>query len=224
MSEINYFDDSFKAESSFIKWDTVGKSVAGTLVAKNQKPSSLNQGEMQWIYTIRQDNGFATLVGGKPLIDQQFENNSVAIGQKVALKYVGDKPAKRPGMNAIKVIQLYTPKNADGTYMMDVEFLKGQNVSLPANTNQGAKGFMSDENDDDGEIKVEGIPFGPEATVPNGNLPAEDDETTVAVIKELAISKLGATADNFQQVIMNNTGLAFIKVNYEKIISVLGSK
>jgi len=224
MSEINYFDDSFKAESSFIKWDTIGKSVAGTLVAKNQKPSSLNKGEMQWIYTIRQDNGSVTLVGGKPLIDQQFENNGVSIGQKVALKYAGDKPAKRPGMNATKVIQLYTPKNADGTYIMDVEFLKSQNMSSPADYNQGARGFVSDEQQDDGEIKVEDIPFGPAATVPNGSLPAGDDETTVAVIKELAISKLGATADNFQQVVMNNTGLAFIKVNYEKIIGVLGSK
>jgi hypothetical protein len=221
MSEINYFDDSFKAQSSFIKWDVAGKSVAGTLVAKNQKPSSLNAGEMQWIYTVKQDDGSVILVGGKPIIDQQIENNGVVIGQKIALKYVGDKPSKRPGLNPTKIIQLYTPKDADGKYMMDTEWIA--NNTVKTSSEQPTGGFISDRasigSSNDGEIQVDAIPFGPDTAVP-----ATDDDTTVAIIRELAISKLGATAENFQQTVMNQTGLAFIKVNYEKIITALGNK
>jgi hypothetical protein len=229
MSEINYFDDKFKAQSAFIKWDVVGKSVAGTLVDKNQKPDAMKAGEMQWVYTIKQDDGSVILVGGKPAIDMQMSNNGVLKGQKIALKYMGDKASKRPGMNATKVIQLFTPKGADGKFLMDEEWLAsaGSNGIAPVDQNLN---FSNSSNQavDDGEIKVEDIPFNSPGTTPTSSVPAgvpmSDDETNLAIIKQLAFQKLGANESNYQQLVMDNTGLAYIKINHEKIIEILGAK
>jgi hypothetical protein len=63
------------------------------------------------------------MIGGKASIERQMAN--IKIGQKVGFKFVDEKPSKTKGFAPSKLIKVFTPKNDDGSYKMDEEFLKG---------------------------------------------------------------------------------------------------
>ncbi len=63
-------------------------------------------------------------IGGKTGIDAQMRN--IKVGQKIGLKFIDEKPSKTKGFAAAKNIKVYAPKNDDGMYQMDDEFLAEQ--------------------------------------------------------------------------------------------------
>ncbi len=136
-------------QSNWVKWNVpIEDKILGTLVAKRQVKSTMagKEGELVWIYELKADVGsFHGLdekkklieepvtvnageiwsVGGKAGIDAQMRN--VKIGQKVGFKFIDEQPAKTKGFNPSKNIKVYTPKNEDGSFQMDQEFLAAQN-------------------------------------------------------------------------------------------------
>ena len=141
----NWDDESNEVKSQWAKFNIAGSDkVKGTLIAKRQIKSNLpgKTGELVWVYDLKVDEGtFHALdkkkkiieepivagegeiwsVGGKPGIDAQMRN--VKLGQKVGFKFLAEIEAKTAGYNPAKQIKVYTPKNDDGSYQMDEEWL-----------------------------------------------------------------------------------------------------
>jgi len=123
----------------------------GTLIAKRTMKSSIpgKEGEMVNIYDIKADYGSFHVtddakqiipeaieikenenysVGGTNVIDRQMTN--VKVGQKVGLKYTESVPSKTKGFAPAKIIKVYTPKNDDGSYKMDTEWIEQNNSPI----------------------------------------------------------------------------------------------
>ena len=69
--------------------------------------------------------GDITSVGGRKTIDSRMAR--IKIGQVFGLKFNEELPAKTKGFNPTKLIKVFTPRNADGSFEMDEEFLASQN-------------------------------------------------------------------------------------------------
>lgn len=151
MSKKTEWDDAEnQVTSNWVKFNVpLEDKVLGTLIAKRQIKSNLpgKEGEMVWVYDLKTDTGsFHELddkkkiietpvvvnagefwsIGGKPGIDNAMRN--VKVGQKVGFKFIDETPSKTKGFNPSKNIRIFTPKNDDGTYQMDDEFLAEQQV------------------------------------------------------------------------------------------------
>ena len=219
--EINYFDEANVVKGGFIEFKKFGDNVAGTLIDRQEKPNNLDPDKTQMVYTIRKDDGGIALVGGKAYIDNQMK--FIKLGQKIALKYVSDKPAKKKGMNPMKIINLYTPKNPDGSLMFDTDFIMGSEVPVESGTPTGGT-FHETAKEDDGEIKIEDIPMKPFGD----DEPKKEVDPVLKKLEQilvLAKAKLGATTDaEVSMVTMQSTGLAFLPINYDKILEQLLAK
>ena len=134
-----------EVQSNWVKFNVpMEDKIMGTLIAVREVKSTLpgKEGELVKIYELKADEGtFHELddkkkvveepvvieagtfwsVGGKPIIDRQMQN--VKVGQKVGFKYTEEVPSKTKGFNPSKTIKVYTPKNDDGSFKMDAEFL-----------------------------------------------------------------------------------------------------
>lgn len=141
----NWDDESNEVKSMWAKFNVAGEDkIFGTLIAKRQIKSNLpgKTGELVWVYDLKADSGSVHAldkkkklipepivanegeiwaVGGKPGIDAQMRN--VNVGQKVGFKFLGEVEAKTAGYNPAKQIKVYTPKNDDGSYQMDEEWI-----------------------------------------------------------------------------------------------------
>lgn len=134
-----------EAQNNFLKWGDVGDFILGTLVAKKQVPSTLEdrKGEMQWVYEIKVregeyhemdknkaptgdaivlNEGDIISVGGRSMYDSRMAR--VKIGQIVGLKFTELLPAKSKSKSDTKMIKTYLPKGDDGEFEMDTEFLQ----------------------------------------------------------------------------------------------------
>jgi len=109
MSE-DLFSPENKAKSNFVSWKTVGQSISGVYVEKKIRPNLLKPGTEQTIYTIVQDDGTVVYVSGRqgdPAILSGLE--TAKFGQVVGIRYEGDQPPKKAGMNPAKIIVVYAP-------------------------------------------------------------------------------------------------------------------
>ena len=148
MSKTKDWDnESNEVKSNWLKWNVYGDKVIGTLVEKRQVKSTMpgKEGELVWVYDLKCDGGsfheaddnkkvieepvvinagdFYS-IGGKAGIDAQMRN--IKLGQKVGFKYIDETPSKTKGFAPTKNIRVYAPKNDDGTYQMDEEWLAEQ--------------------------------------------------------------------------------------------------
>lgn len=140
-------DPENEAQNSFISWGKVDDFIFGTLVGVREVESTLpdRAGEMQKIYDIKVEEclyhlldekknpieppeesnaGDLVSVGGRKTIDSRMAR--VKLGQKVGLKFTEELPAKTKGYNATKLIKVFTPRDANGEYWMDEEWLEEQ--------------------------------------------------------------------------------------------------
>ena len=145
------FDEGNAVASNWFKTNVpLEDKISGTLIAKKQVKSTLpgKEGELVWVYELKADMGSyhelddkkkiietpVTVaagdfysIGGKPMIDRQMQN--IKIGQKVGLKFIEEVPSKTKGFAPQKVVKVFAPKNDDGSYLMDEEFLAEQRNS-----------------------------------------------------------------------------------------------
>lgn len=133
-----------EAKNSFVSWSKIGDYVYGTLIAKKTVKSTLpgKENDDQTIYEvlvkegryhvlddhkkvveapITLSAGDIVSVGGRSFTEGRM--NHVKIGQMFGQKFTEEIPAKTKGFNPTKVIKVFTPKNEDGTFMMDSEFI-----------------------------------------------------------------------------------------------------
>lgn len=135
--------------SNWVKFNVIGEDkVMGTLTAKRTMKSFIpgKEGEMVNIYDLKADvgsfhetdekkqvipepvvieEGSMWTIGGKPIIDRQMIN--VKVGQKVGFKFTEEVASKTKGFAPAKVIKVYTPKNDDGSFKMDTEWIEQNN-------------------------------------------------------------------------------------------------
>lgn len=147
--EDDIFSEENEVQSNWVKFNVpLEDKITGTLIAIREMKSTLpgKEGEMVKIYELKADSGsFHKLdekkkvieepvvveagsiwsIDGKPIIDRQMRN--IKIGQKIGLKFIEEVPAKKKGFSPAKTIRVYTPKNDDGSYKMDEEFLAERN-------------------------------------------------------------------------------------------------
>ncbi len=138
--------------SNFVKFNVpLEDKIMGTLTAKREMKSTIpgKEGEMVNIYDLKADvgsfhetddnkqviepaievaPGSMWSVGGKPQIDRQMIN--IRVGQKVGFKFMESVPSKTKGFAPAKSIKVYTPKNDDGSYQMDTEWIEANNSAV----------------------------------------------------------------------------------------------
>jgi hypothetical protein len=105
------FDKKNEVQANFWKLDKVGSKVSGVLVDKKIVKNTLRQPEVrQTIYTLIQDDGTPIFIGGRGNQDPQIIAGleQCKLGQYVGLKYESDRAATKPGMNAAKIVRVYT--------------------------------------------------------------------------------------------------------------------
>ena len=146
MTKDTWDDPSNEVTSNWVKFYVpLEDKVLGTLIAKRTMKSSIpgKENEDVMVYELKADEGsFHTVddkkvlvpepivinageiwsVGGKNSIDVQMRN--VKIGQKVGFKFIDEFPSKTKGFAPAKSIKVYTPKNEDGTFKIDTEWVE----------------------------------------------------------------------------------------------------
>lgn len=150
-TKIDDFDESNVVSSNWIKFNVVGEDkVMGTLISvrtvKSQIPGQ--EGKDVKVYDIKADYGsFHNVdeakqvipeainvdpesmwsIGGKDIIDRQMIN--IKVGQKIGFKFTEQVPSKTKGFAPAKIIKVFTPKNDDGSFKMDTEWLESEKGS-----------------------------------------------------------------------------------------------
>jgi len=150
MTNTDWDSKENEVTSNWVKFNVpMEDKILGTLIAKRKMKSQIpgKENEDVMVYELKADTGSfhntdeskkvipepITInageiwsVGGKNSIDVQMRN--VNIGQKVGFKFMDEKPSKTKGFAPAKNIKVFTPKNDDGSYQMDDEFINQQNL------------------------------------------------------------------------------------------------
>lgn len=194
----NIFSDDNKVKGNWWKQETVGDKIQGTYIGKRQIVNQLS-GKDQWIYEIKDENGEYWNVGGKPGIDVQMRH--VKPGQIVGFEYTEERPNPKPGMNATKVVQVYAnEKVVDQNYVAEEE-----EARLAELRGEG-----------EGEGEGESKPAKP------AQASGETTDQKIAKIMEIAKTKWSLTDPaQVKQKVMEETNLAFIESNLDKIVEAI---
>lgn len=138
------FNEANEVTSNFVSFNVpLEDKIMGTLIAVREVKSTLptKAGKMEKVYDLKADYGsFHKLDKKKKIIDEPVIVNAgeiwsvskeslytamrnVRLGQKVGFKFMEEKEAKQAGFNPAKIVKVFTPKNDDGSYKMDDEWL-----------------------------------------------------------------------------------------------------
>lgn len=189
------FDENDRVKSNWWKTEKVGDKIQGTLIGKRQVANQLS-GQDQWIYELLIEEGEVWNVGGKAAIDIQMRH--VKLGQIVEFRFIEERPSKKPGMSATKIIAIYQDKNVVNEKWLQEQEQANLNTAMDTATEEPAKEEPSFKDEE----------------------PKEVDK--VNAINELAKEKLGITDESLiLQDVQVKTGLAFIPTNYDAIIEKL---
>ncbi len=142
--------DENLVQSAWMKFNVeMEDKVFGTLLEKRTMKSTLPgaEGKLVNVYEMKVDQGSYHVlddkkrvvdepivlnagdfisIGGTAVIDRQMTN--IKVGQKIGLKFIESKPSKTKGFANAKVVKLFAPKDAEGNYQMDEEFVQQQVV------------------------------------------------------------------------------------------------
>ena len=208
---------------TWMKFINAGDQVQGTYIGKIVGQID-GYGNEQIIYQLLQDSGVVMNVGfglNKKVFNQDMDK--VKFGQIIGIKFKGkvtvkDKFGKMVSVNDFSLFQ--DPK------IVDEKWLAENADNMPEVTRAAAAPETRAANDfgafndpvvtgtDTDEDNVDDVPFSSDGSLTN--------EDKLAVIEKLAKDKLGATdAQTSKDKVMEATGIAYIPVNYEKIIEAL---
>lgn len=149
--KVAWDDESNEATNSFVGFNEIGDYVLGTLTGVKSVKSTLpdKNGEMQKIYTVKvressyhlldekkrlipepvvPQEGDIVSVGGRKIIDSRMEK--VKVGQIFGLKFKEELAPKTKGYNPTKLITVFVPKDANGDFEMDTEWLEANKDPL----------------------------------------------------------------------------------------------
>lgn len=140
-----------EAQNNFVSWGQIGDFILGTLIGVKEVKSTLpdKEGELQKVYEVKvkecsyhvlddkkrvieepvvPSEGDLVSVGGRKSIDSRLAR--VKLGQVFGLKFTEELPAKTKGYNPTKVIKVFTPRGANGEFLMDQAWLDSQKDEL----------------------------------------------------------------------------------------------
>jgi hypothetical protein len=210
---VNIFEEaSEKVMPAWAKFTNPGDSIQGTYVGciKNVKDG---YGNDQIVYQLMGDDGKITNVGfglNKKFIVREME--IVKFGQIVGFKFKAWVRVKNK-MGKETDVKDYTI-NHDPKIVNEV-WLKENEGNMPTVTD-------SKSNEDTAERefnnfgKKEDVPFSSEGSLTN--------EDKLILINKLAVEKLGVNDQTLvKDVVMEKTGIAFVPVNFQKIIDSLSA-
>lgn len=203
-----------KVVPQWMRFTNDGDSVQGTYINKilGMKDSYGNE---QIVYQLLKEDGSITNVGfglNKKFFNKDME--TIKFGQIIGIKYKGKVSVKdkRTGkMVEVKDFGLFQdPK------IVNEVWLKDNQGNMPTVTVVTATEKTGDFGSFESDNKVEDVPFSSPSSLTN--------EDKLAVIEKLAKDKLGATdSASVKDKVMNATGIAFIPLNYQKIIDTLAA-
>jgi len=144
-------DEWSEVKNSFWKKGKIGDFIIGTLIAVREIRSQLpgRENEQVKLYEVKADDGEfhdlddknqpiepAVKINGEEVwnvgggskehpsgIDTQFRN--IKLGQKVKIQFVDEKPPKKKGFNALKIVKVYTNGKMDDVWLKEQEENRG---------------------------------------------------------------------------------------------------
>ena len=205
-----------KVMASWAKFVNAGDSAQGTYIGKIVGQID-GYGNEQVIYQLLQDDDTVVNVGfglnKKMMINDM---NTVKFGQIIGFKYKGklevkDKFGKPVSVKDFSLFQ--DSKIVNKTWLEEnKDNMPTQTVAAPKSAEDAAveKQFEAITSND--------VPFSSEGSVTNS-----DKAIQLQSINKLAAEKLGATGADTKEKVMEALGVAFIPVNYGKILETLAS-
>ena len=205
---VNIFDQA--KEKVLPKWasfKTAGDSVQGTYIGKITGIKD-SYGNEQIAYQLLQEDGGIINVGfglNKKVLHADME--PVVFGQIIGFRFKGKLSVKdkRTG----KMVEVNDFSLHQDPKIVNEAWLKENEGNMPETThvNQPVTEEVVGE-------KTEDVPFSSTGSLTNAD--------KLAVIEKLAKDKLGATdSSSVKTLVMEKTGLAFIPVQYDKIVEAL---
>jgi len=216
MTDVNIFEAGKEVEKAvWAKFINPGDAIQGTYVG-----CILNQvdgyGNEQNVYQVKQKDGKTINVGfglNKKFIVDEMKN--VRFGQIIGFKFNGkvqvkNKVGQMVSVNDYSLFQ--DPK------IVDEEWIKDNQGNMPV----ASKAVVTQNVIDQAKATKEfndinsDVPFSTPGSITN--------EDKLKVITKLAMDKLGATdSASVKETVMAKTSMAFLPMNYEKIIELLNS-
>jgi len=210
-----YPADSKFEQSFFLKWLNIGDKAYGTFHSLYTKLDEVKmkeevycvmrcaQGCVVNVYvdktTQKKDMG-GKLVKFKANVVTLKQLEGVVPGQVIGVEYVADIPMKKPGWSPAKSLAVIKPKDENGAYLVD----KNEQAALELKNQFGGV--------------VEQPDFGSDIDSQTASGPVDIESQ----IRDLALLKLPlATVENWKEQVMEATQKAYIKGNYEDILSAL---
>lgn len=204
MEDLNIFDKVPTQEKrDYFKFVNIGDSVQGTYVERNDN-SVDGYGHPQTLVSLKQKDGRVltvsirhSKVGLLKILD------GVKLGEIIGFKFDGTKD--NPGKQPTKFLRLvHDPK------IVDQEWLNSRGTAQAA-VNMAVPPVVS---------APVSAPAGMLKETPVSTAPVNVDEEKIRNIIVFAKSKWGATDEaSVKQMVMEKTGLAFIKINLDLILT-----
>jgi len=210
-----------KTMPQWAKFANAGDGVQGTYIGKITGQHDSYQNE-QIIYQLLQDDGSVVNVAfglNKKFINQDMDK--VAFGQIIGFRYKGIVKVmdKRTGKEvSVKDYSLHQdPKIVNAVWVKEnLNNMPTVTRVVAEEQSEASKAFDNINKTEIEASQLEDIPFSSESSLTN--------EDKLAVITKLSKDKLGANdLQTVKDKVMEVTGIAFIPVNYSKIIDVLSA-
>lgn len=206
--EVN-FDSLPKVSGGTAKLVNPGDKIEGTLVGKKLKPDQFNPGKEVMICEIQDAQGrIWTYWANKPGIISEMSN--VRLGQYVKVQFTKIVPSKTPGFQDKKVIEVFSDPSLVNKEWLAENAEEEEIASV-------AESFGGSVVTGTGPVTSDGHKLPNFAEEINSKEPTELEQ-----IKNLAKLKIpGITEENFKDKIIESTGIAFIPLNYKRILDLL---
>lgn len=214
-----FTDGKEKIMPEWAKFVNADDKVQGTYIGKITGQLDGYQNE-QIIYQLLQEDGRIINVGfglNKKVLHMDMQ--PVKFGQIVGFKYNGkitvkDKFGKPVEVKDFSIFQ--DPKIVNTAWLEENKDSMPEVVDMSGQQQNGAdlpNQSQADKDFEDLDKKEEDVPFSSEGSLTN--------EDKLKEIERLAKEKLGATDGDVKDKVMEKTGVAFIPVNFDKIIDAL---
>ena len=217
---VDIFNDTKeRVMPGWFKFTSPGDSIQGTYVGKIVGMKSPAYNQEQIVYQLLGTDGKVTNVGfglNKKFLHQDMEQ--VNFGQIIGFKFKGTIAVKNRVSGMMVNVKDYAlhqdPKIVDEKWLAENKDSMPTVTKVSGDVAQAAEEAADAEYEAAGEQVVNDVPFSTPGSLTN--------EDKLKAIEKLAKEKLGATTPaTVKSLVMEKTGLAYIPVQYDKILEAL---
>lgn len=218
MEKIDIFNEGQPSTITFARFDKVGDGYQGTYIGKREGDDSY--GNHQIIYDLLTDEGLVKVAQKDTKIRFHEQMMTKNFGDIIGIKLTAVLPPKdgSKNKNATKILTVFSKSG-----LVNKDWLSKNQSEVGAvisSFNKAVDMEEADTDEDDDEIKVDGIPF---ADTPKADS-SKTKEEKLLEIANLASSALGVTDPaQIKDKVMEATNLPFIESNLDVIIEKLST-